>query len=263
MSLDIARHGDVLEQNYLTIIREKIPAYEEIWKRYIGNNGNAQIISIEDLPDEENNKRIIFSQYHYSAFESIVCISHIIEEVDQLPLDSISNYLKLNNCFLAFQAHAGRIRDCVKKMGEIFNLDNLHFELEEYYQQRNEVLHGSKVPFMIIDGFYAIPKIKGIAEDIDKWHDKMCWGEIKAKEDNFKFLYDHLVESFSNITALLNKCLFNILPEIIKIVEQYNIDLTPSEDERYEIHTTISGLYENHFCNVLYFQTSGSTATIA
>ena len=82
MNFDISKHGDIIEQHYFKIIREKIPSYEEIWKRYIGNNGKAKIIDIPDLNPSESKNRIIFSQYHYSAFESLVCMHEIMKEID-------------------------------------------------------------------------------------------------------------------------------------------------------------------------------------
>ncbi|MFA4907663.1 MAG: hypothetical protein WC602_05325 [archaeon] len=259
MTLELSKHGDILEQHYYSIIEKNIPAYEEIWKRYIGNNGKAKIIQVVNLPCEENSRRILFSQYHYSAFESIVCICELINDVDEIELSNIKNYVRLNNCFLSFQAHAGRIRDCVKKMGESFNLNYLYIELDEYYKQRNEILHGCKIPFLIIDGFYAIPKIKGIKEDVEKWHDSMGWNDIQDKDGNFKFINDHMAETYREILKLLNKCLYTLLPYIKDVVKRFNFNLEPNEDIEYISDITISGMYGNHFYTYLSLNSSGST----
>ena len=115
---DISKHGDILEQTYSELLFGKLPAYVEIWNRYIGNDGSANLIKIENLDEKETKNREIFSQYHYSAFESFVGMRLIADNIDQLDLTSIEEYIRANNEFLAFQAHAGRIHDCVKKMGE-------------------------------------------------------------------------------------------------------------------------------------------------
>jgi len=259
MPLEISKHGDILEQHYYSIIEQHIPAYEEIWTRYIGNNGKAKLIHIDNLSAEESKKRILFSQYHYSAFESIVCIQELINDVDNIELRDIKNYVRLNNYFLSFQAHAGRIRDCVKKMGECFDVNDLYMILDDFYQQRNEILHGSKIPFLIVDGFYAIPLIKGSDEDAEKWHDKMGWDDIQNKDQNYKFINDHMTESYREILKLLNRCLYHLLPYIKQIVENYGFHLEPNNDIEYISDITAPGLYGNHFYNYLSSSTSGST----
>jgi hypothetical protein len=160
MELDISKHGDILERNYSGLIDQRLPAYSEIWKRFIGNTGKGRMIEIPNLQEDEERKRIIFSQYHYSCFESIVGMNLLVGRISSTSISDIDEYVQINNDFLSFQAHAGRIRDCVRRMGELFGLDNLDKGLNDFYQQRNEVLHGCKVPYMIIEGMLAIPPIR-------------------------------------------------------------------------------------------------------
>lgn len=156
--LDVTIHGDRLEREFGDIINNHLPAYNKIWSLYIGNDGQSKMPVFTHLPAEEARRRQIFSQYHYSCFESIVSLKVICEKVKVFKINNdIHDYIQVNNDFVAFQAHAGRIRDCMKKIGESMNVGDLATGLEEYYQQRNNVLHGCKIPFSIIEGYLAIP----------------------------------------------------------------------------------------------------------
>ena len=220
--LDIAVHGDILEKNYALFIRAYIPAYEQIWMRYIGNDGTAQMMNLPALTEEENKRRKLFSQYHYSLLESSVCLKRIVETKLFFLPETLDEYLDLTSLFLSFQAHTGRIRDCIKKMGEQFTLIDLYDKLDNFYKQRNESLHGCKIPFMIIDGFISIPHIKGTDEDPLKWHDTLTWDE--AEKLNFKPINDYMSVTFSQLLPVVNSCLYQLFEKIKEFVSKKNID---------------------------------------
>jgi len=258
MKLDISKHGDILEQTYYQVIQTKLPAYEEIWKRYIGNDGQAKLIDIDVLTDDEKNNRIKFSQYHYSAFESIICIKELIDEANKTKITDIQSYLKINNMFLAFQAHCGRIRDCVKRMGELFGDKYLYQKLDEYYEQRNEALHGCKIPFMVIEGFIAIMPIKGKTEDNSKWNNKKSWQDVNTND--FNFLSDYMNKIYEEICSILNSCLYQLLEPIESIMKTHNMRLEPNKSEYPNYNS--SGIQNNHFYTSTCFSCSGSTGSI-
>ena len=220
--LDIAAHGDILERSYSTFIRENITAYEEIWKRYIGNDGTAHIIDLPALTEEEKKKRKLFSQYHYSLLESVICLKRIVETKLSFSPVNIEEYLDMITLFLAFQAHAGRIRDCIKEMGNQFKMPNLHSHLDDLYQQRNTTLHGCKLPFKIIDGSISIPLIKGVDEDPSKWNDTLTWDE--AEKLDFKPIKDCLSDTYLQLLPVVNRCLYQLLEKIKEFVSKKNID---------------------------------------
>ena len=245
MKLDISKHGDILEVGYFDLLNERIPAYIEIWTRLIGNDGSAKLIQVSGLDQLVREKREIFAQYHYSAFESIVGMKLIVDNVNKINLESIEGYIQANNEFLAFQAHAGRIPDCVKKMGEFFGIENLERHLYDYYQQRNEVLHGCKIPFMIIEGVLAIPTLMGLEQDPNKWHSDKSWSEVKSED--FDFLSSYLTDSYEGIAGQLNKTLFNLLPKVKDFVDQHKIHLQIPDEKASERHV-VSGtnIVDNH-----------------
>lgn len=261
MELDITKHGDILEVTYSKLILERLPAYAEIWKRFIGNTGQGRMIDVNGLDKKEQQRRTLFSQYHYSCFESIVAMKHLIQEISSTEVQCINQcikeYLRVNNAFLCFQAHAGRIRDGVKKMGKFFQIPNLDKDFNEYYQQRNVVLHGCKIPYMIIDGILAIPPIKGEEENAECWNSNRTWPEMNP--DDFQFLPEYVSATFEGILEKLNSALYKLLPKIKETVAQLKIELELKEDEHFKYSPTTSGIMENHVFNIVRFQNkSGS-----
>ncbi len=246
MQPDISIHGDVLEKAYHDVLLGKLPAYIEIWNRYLGNDGTANLIEIPNLDEQEKKDREIFAQYHYSSFESLVCMRVIADDIDKIDLTVIEGYINANNEFLAFQAPAGRIHDCVKRMGNLFGCQDLERELYDYYQQRNEILHGCKIPFIVIEGLLAIPSIMAEKQDSNKWHSNKLWSEVESKD--FAFLSEYLSETFDQIGQLLNKTLYRLLPKAIGLVKSKNFQLQIPERDR-EQGQVVSGtnMTDNHF----------------
>lgn len=230
MALDIAVHGDVLEKKFANLIKTQLPYYEEVWKRFIGNDGTAHAIEIPKINEKESQDRTIFSQCSYSVLESVVCIQLLIQELHgiSLPHKSVEDYLKINTLFLAFQAHAGRIRDCMKRMGEKMLLPNLYRKVDEYYKQRNNVLHGCKVPFAIKGGIFEIPDIEGSEEGVGKWNDKLTWNDAK----NLKHipLLEYLDETFRGLISNVNSCYAELLKPVNEIIKKHEIDYCHFEE---------------------------------
>ena len=222
MVLDISKHGDILEKKYSEFIRNTLPAYELIWIRYIGNDGTAKLISSGNLNEDQTNRRVMFSQYHYSVLESLICIKQIVEKDELLYCNNIDDYLNLQTLLIAFQGHAGRIRDCIMKMGNFFELPNLYISIDDVYKQRNQVLHGCKVPIIIINDIFCLPEIQGIEENTTKWHDNLSWGRVEGLAKSP--IIDYMTSTFEELCKEVNKCLFQLLNKIIIIVKEFNID---------------------------------------
>jgi hypothetical protein len=224
--LDVTLHGDSIERSYKDIIDTQLPAYNQIWSVYIGNDGSAHIPGQPQLPEEERLKRQKFSQDHYSCFESIVCLKHICERVRQIgEIKKISDYIDLNVLFFAFQAHAGRIRDCIKRLGDLMEHDDLEKDLNDFYKQRSTALHGCKIPFAIDEyGYLSIPRIEGELSNKLQWHNKMNWEDIHP--ENFVYLIDQIEETYRGIVNQLNKALFKIVPKIKNKVTMLKITLS-------------------------------------
>ena len=220
--MKLQKKGDLLERKYFDLIQEKIPAYIDIWEKYIGNDGSENLIEQRHLGQVDKEKRKNFSEYHYTCLESLVCMSEIAK--NNFEVNSMDTYLNTLNFSIAFQAQAGRLRDNVKKMLELFNMDKLIEQLEDTYQRRNTVLHGKKLPFKIDSGFMVLPIIKGKEEENNKWHEKMNWGDISSTET--QFLNNFINESFEEICHVFNKILNNLKTPIFNFIRENEINIS-------------------------------------
>lgn len=227
-NLDVTKHGDRLEREFGDIINTSLGAYKTIWSLYIGNDGQSRMYSVPSLEEKENKKRKKFAQDHYSCFESIVGLKVLCDKVKSCKVSNMHDYVHINNDFMAFQAHAGRIRDTLKRCGELLGDNNLANKLNEYYQQRNNVLHGCKVPFSIVEGAICIPRIKGAEEDSTKWNDTMTWDDVD--QNNIEFLDDFMNETYREIVYEVNTALSRLISTVKTLTEKLKIKLdVPSE----------------------------------
>ena len=241
---DISKHGDVLEKEYNELLLGKLLAYVEIWKHYIGNDGTGRLIEMPNLDDQETKNREMFSQYHYSAFESLVGMKLVVDSVDEI--ESIEDYIRANNEFLAFQAHAGRIHDVIAKMGYHFGFNDLNKKLKDYYQQRNVILHGCKIPFIFIEMLLAIPPIMGSEEQPEKWHLKKSWNEVR--DEDYAILSEYLEETFESITVLLNNALNRLLPRVKEFVlsKGFVLEIPVKDDAEHGFVISGANITDNH-----------------
>lgn len=244
MELKVSEHGDRIERRYIDIINERLPAYSLIWSMYVGNDSKGRIPQVTGLSEPEKEKREKFSQAHYTCLESVIGMYEIIEATKYNQYYEISDYIRQNNDFMAFMAHLGRIRDNVKRMGELFGIPSLYLSLSEYYQERNTVLHGAKVPFMLKEQgqVMLIANLKGTGVESTAWHDKMVWS--KFYKDDYKEIARYLDETYNEVTNILNSCLFKIFPKIKKIKEETQFQFIIPEDSNYfDPHVSGDGRY--------------------
>lgn len=235
--LSIQKHGDCLEQRYYDEIITYLEEYEVFWEKFIGNDGNANIIKTGD--EEIDEIRVKASQYTYTIFESVVCLYRIQKK--GASAQDLEEYLDANNDFILFQAHSGRIRDSVIKLGNLFNIQNLNQNLDGFYAKRNEVLHGIKIPFTLYGDLLRMPEVQ---EGRDSWHDKKNWDDVDPEDfefvtDKYEELYTEMIDAlrgvFSKLILEVNK------QENLKQVIEFMNNQEPSEEK-----ITCSGITENH-----------------
>jgi len=236
--------GDLLESSNAAFIRERLPAYEQIWSRYIGHDGKGKLINLPHLTPDQSNERIVFAERHYTVLESIICMKELLQE--NYIVNDISTYLNVLNKFICFYAHAGRIRDNMEKLiTKTFGTDksNLMMQrLEDIYQQRNNALHGKKVPIRIIDTMLIMPFLKGNEEAGNNWHSDLTWAELKNLDENF--LNDTLKTLFELVGIEVNSLLSNLIEPIKAIVIEQNIVL-PDQHNNQLFIPAASGTFKN------------------
>lgn len=242
---DISKHGDLVEKEYYFFINNQLPAYKQNWELFFGNNGLEQLAVIKNIPKELQIKRIELSEHHYTCLESLICMKEITAKHNSLvEINSIKDTIIVLNDITAFTAHAGKIRDNIIKICRLLWGQNEQYssKLNEYYQQRNVVLHGKKIPFGI-DDFYQIVKPLGEQSNNELWSDKDNWNDSQKKRK--EFITDYFNEVFNEMTKITNGILYNFHDHIKKVLENSNLTMQPppikdlSDFQDYDTH--ISG----------------------
>jgi len=245
---DIRSHGDFLEKQLADLICGQLSGYVKIWSEYIGNDGRNRLAGMVGLSEEDDiNKRKLFSQYHYTCLESIICMSQNVEEAGRIEVpnlkepDMVEPYIKLMNIFLVFHSHAGRIRDLVNKMGNQWQIPDLAKDLNEYYQRRNNILHESKAPIGFIDGVLTVLVPEGETPEESKWAADRLWYDPNGT--SLEFLNDYLKDTFLEIVSFLNNSLESLYSKAIKpFLTSANIKLSPPTADLDYTDTTVSGV---------------------
>lgn len=239
--LYLKKHGDILETGFYNKIINQLPQYEEFWKLFIGNNGNAEIIGYSNR--ELDSKRQEVAQLSYTIFESLVCLYRI--DLKKSKISTLDDYLDANNNFLLFNTHCGRIRDCVKKIGEKLGIHDLHNLLEDFYKKRNIVLHGKKIPFTIIEDSFVLPLINGVDHNTNHWNDSLRWKDVNDLDLEFvnEFFSELYKEMLSCLSSVYSRLLNNIKKDnsyvgLLQMMKEYE----PIEDN----YVTCSGINNNH-----------------
>lgn len=225
--------GDYLEVNFKDTIRQLIPHYETIWSKYIGHDGKGKMINVNELSKDENTIREKFAEHFYTCMESIICMHYISDESTSTNKDNPNEYLNLLNSFMAFQAHAGRVRDNSSKLLSLHfthdRVNELIHQLEDIYQQRNQVLHGKKLPVKIVDSLVLIASPMGKEDRPEKWNTDMNWSEFD--ETNFTFISEFLKTTVTDISNSYNNLVGNLITPILEIVKEKKINIDDNGNE--------------------------------
>lgn len=239
MNFDISIHGDILEKEFTEFIRSNIPVYEKIWDIYIGNDGKNRLIEVPELTPEQRKQREFFSQYYYTAFESFVCIHLALVDICNYRVNSeskIRSLLHLFNYFVLFWAHVGRFNDNIKEIQKILNEKyrkikiDLTTNLDSFYQERNQILHDRKIPYILVTNEIMIPKIddKGFP---GTWNELQSWYGTDVAQYNV--LTEFINDSYMKLLSEYNSILSKIFDEIKEICEEKDLKIKPSESADY------------------------------
>jgi hypothetical protein len=256
MEWTLTDHGDFLEKRYAQFIEERLPSYSLTWRSFIGNDGTAQMAKMciksiggsTSMPKEAEFLRKQLSQHHYTILESLILLDHIIQKNFQVN-GNFDDYLDLQNDFLAFHANSGRVRDNMNAILSLYCLDRDSKDkkvgdkklntsatkwiqgLEDYYQQRNTVLHGKKLPFGSLLGDFLIVEPQGDEANPSSWSSKYNWDDID--EAQLVDCKEYLTETFDGLIAKVNQLLFNVYDVLKETFEagNYCLESPPADPE--------------------------------
>lgn len=241
---DISSHGDWLEKSASNLIKENLPAYEEIWKRFIGHDGKGKMVRMLNISPELDKARVDFAEHHYTILESLFLMSHIQKLEELNTVKSFEDYTRVLNHLMVYQAYAGRIRDNIKDCFIALNLpdqaNDACYRLEEFYSHRHAFVHGKKLPFRIDEAnVFHIAKPKSKSTDTLGAGKGFIWEEIG--KDEMKAADEYMEESMNALKTLVNSLLEILLQQIKDIIQKNKLVLISPPDEIKIFKTTISG----------------------
>lgn len=153
-------NGDLIEQHFADRINKVIPAYTKLWAEYIGNDGKANALPMPKTKKNAEESREKYWQRFYTILESLAICWDIEEELHQIKnITSFKVYAKNLNQWMAFYSHMGRIHDMVKRTAEELKRDDLLKPFDDYWKERNIVLHGPKVPMKLVYNELAVASL--------------------------------------------------------------------------------------------------------
>ena len=169
--------------------------------------------------EEGSEKRREFWEHAYTLFESLALIWELEVSLITAPeIGTVSEYAAYLNKWTAFFAHLGRIHDMVTRLsamkagaGAETLQDSVPEELTRYFQARNIVLHGPKVPMRRVDSILYSPEL---GEAPRQWTDKkMRWRDMK--DADFMAVAEYVVDNLKELEPVLDVFFaraFSILP---------------------------------------------------
>jgi len=182
----LKNHGDDVERRFANFINERIPEYETLWSRYIGNDGTSKLAAPNYMNSKLENARERTAQFSYTALEALLCAELVCRRVESEQIgdaqvaDRTERYMSAINDLIAFYAQIGRAVDSFRKLGKIWKDKSLAHPLNDYYQQRNIVLHEAKMPFCFDGEVLSLAKPEGAAPDSARWTGEMFWYQSSA-----------------------------------------------------------------------------------
>lgn len=216
MEYNLKDYGDHIEKAYVDFIQKDFKTYENVWKLFIGNNGNHKMAGIPNYPKERNFKRQKFSEHTYTILQSTILLQRLIKKpiFNNQKVNTIEDFLNFQDDLLLFFTHLGRIRDNVKDATRcLLNLSETETtsKLDEFYHKRHILVHGITLPIKIkTDGEILIPVLSRNSADTVGWYNK---------EHSWQDIMDLETESIY-ITIQLLYC--ELLPKLVEIFGKFN-----------------------------------------
>lgn len=227
-------NGDALERAYSDFITTHIPYYENIWSIFIGNDGTAHLAPMENETSDIREKRQNIGEINYSILESLISMYKINKKYQSLKISDIHHIVEANDDLILFLTRIGNIRDLVSSCKEILN-NTSPDKLNNYYQKRNSIVHGRRIPYSLnTDAELIIPEIdvassKNSHNKIGTWYDRNFghsnWTNFPSM--NQISLKDFFNETLTQLYPILNLEFALILEEVKKLIKSNNLTIKP------------------------------------
>ena len=217
MPFHIADHGDPIERRYAALLQQGLPGYVRIWDSYFGNDGQSRLPDMVGLAKEDEERRRATNQFSYSAVLSYLSAVHIGRRLSGVHMDAEDErargglYLHIATDIVSFFAHIGRVRDMMEKIAVVWRDPDIAGPLNDYYQQRNNVLHEGEVPRSFIEGVLVIIPPEGEQPNAASWRRGSTWWTADLNvavfaedyvRETLLGLKNHLNDAFERLYAL-------------------------------------------------------------
>lgn len=207
--------GDAVERQEAEWIRLTIPLYEDIWGRYIGNDGSNRALELRNASPGFSKQRDRFNQCHYSILISLLILRSENERYQQScgQMVSVDSYLETIRDLTGFMAQVGRLRDLFESISNLLGLGtSLWLPFDDLYKSRSAVIHGAVVPFQIEDGLVLVPSFETSTQQNSVWSSKAVWGDCELS--HFTPLSDYMRLTFESACKLTSASYSHILTQL-------------------------------------------------
>jgi hypothetical protein len=273
-SWTLTEDGDAFEKAFFKEINQKLPAYQEIWAMFIGNDGNQKIVVIPSFPAEKKLIRQSFAEHHYTIAESAIALDEINTEIQNSSFeDTPTCSLKTLNSIVAFHGHMGRIVNNLEQLAyqtlRIYDQisDNISEDalskddrikrflesLQKYYYWRHIVLHGKKFPISVSTANeFMIPDFRIEKNSPAGWDKTLSWDEA----DKMILLKVYLNEINSDLIIEVNNVLERLKNIIYGYLKDKNLKMNQPAAKSNKASLRSDSAFQTYNMN-----TSGSTKT--
>lgn len=200
--------GDLFERTHAQWLREHLEGYEDIWSRFIGNDGNSRALPIEGLNPEAQSAHKMFCQAHYSLglFTHLLvnsakrAIAQLHESVKSKTTRTCESYLRDTENITLFLALLGQSCDMVEEIARSLGDNAIAKSVSQFMKERNNAIHAARIP-MAED--YAGIKIAIISrhENEPGYRNRIPWDAVNG--DDFQYLEQWIEETSSDFLAVL------------------------------------------------------------
>ncbi len=211
--------GDGVERENAAWLRSRLPEYETLWKRFIGNDGSNRHLHIANLGSITEAKREAFTQAHYSLMRAVLDLRDIAEGFSNHKAGrlTITDERRVHREWTCFMAYLGRLRDMAEKMDNALGTgERIWRRFDDFYSQRNNVLH-SPISAQQIDCNYLQVAVPAKRTPIAKtWTQASRWSD--ACEMTFVELDRFVIESTNEAIGLVRASISDALSRIEELV---------------------------------------------
>lgn len=188
----LEKNGDGFERGEASWIRRRLPRYESVWQKFIGNDGSNTPLPLDGLTDEQSEARRLFYQSHYSlAVYSYLFDQHTTEALASLQASvqsrshrNVVTHLRDMKDLTTYVALLGQACDMVETIAKALKDQEIADKIQPIFSQRNNSIHAARIPVRYDPYGVLIPPISRRDND-GGWEKFRLWGAVETAEFNY------------------------------------------------------------------------------